>query len=334
MSFGDFPVSPMPAQPQPTTAARLATDAATARRIVDLVAESFDAYEVVAGASEDGAGRWIVAIHFRAAPDETVVRALVALAAGAGAADALTFETTGPKHWVKASLEGLTPVTAGRFVVHTAHHRAHVPANRIGIEIEASLAFGTGHHASTRGCLLALDRIATRQRARSRGRSTLARLSRGSILKRRPRGVLDVGTGTGVLAIAAARALRQPVLASDFDPIAVAIARDNVRLNRAASLVKIVQADGLAARELRRHTPYELVLANIVLGPLQRLAGPIARAIAPDARVVLSGLLREQATAAVASYRSHGLLLERRVPLDGWVTLVLRRAVAGPRSAP
>jgi len=332
----------MPAQPQPTTAARLATDAATARRIVDLIAESLDAYEAVAGASEDGAGRWIVAIHFRAAPDETAVRALVALAAGASAADALTFETSAPQDWVKASLEGLTPVTAGRFVVHTAHHRAHVPANRIGIEIEASLAFGTGHHASTRGCLLALDRIANRQRARpicspapaKRRPKRAARPSPGSVLKRRPPGVRDIGTGTGVLAIAAARALRRPVLASDIDPIAVAIARDNVRRNRAASLVEVVQADGLAARELRRHAFYDLVLANIVLGPLQRLAGPMVRTIAPGARVVLSGLLREQATAAIATYRSHGLLLEQRIPLDGWVTLVLRRAVAAPRSAP
>src|SRR5262245_29753054 len=131
-------------EPEATAVARLATDPVSARRITDLVAESFDALEAAAGASEDGAGRWTVAIHFRAPPNQTAVRALVALAAGAEVANALMFETMAPRDWVKASLEGLTPVTVGRFVVHTPHYRTHVPPNRIGIEIEASLAFGTG----------------------------------------------------------------------------------------------------------------------------------------------------------------------------------------------
>jgi len=285
-----------------STAARLATDAATARRLIDVVADSFDQLTTAVGASEDGPDRWTVAIHFRDPPNETAVRALIGLAAGPDAANALVFETTAARDWVKASLEGLTPVDAGRFVVHGSHDRGRVAANRIAIEIEAGLAFGTGHHATTRGCLLALDRIVKRAR---------------------PKRILDVGTGTGVLAIAAARVLRRSVVASDIDPVAVRIARDNARLNRVGACVDIVRAAGLGTRRLRGR--YDLVLANILLAPLQRMATPVARIVAPKGWVVLSGLLRSQASAALAAYRMRGFVLEQRIPLDGWITLVLRR---------
>jgi ribosomal protein L11 methyltransferase len=135
--------------------------------------------------------------------------------------------------------------------------------------------------------------------------------------------ILDVGTGSGVLAIAAARALRAPVLASDIDPSAVAIAKSNAHLNRAA--VEIIHAKGVEARRIRRRRPFDLVLANILLNPLQRMAAPLARLAAPNGRVVLSGLLPAQANAALAAYRAQGLALERRIVLDGWATLVLRR---------
>src|SRR5262245_57350862 len=153
---------------QSTTIARLAADEATAHRIIDLVTESYDPLAAVAGISEDGPGRWAVAIHFRDPPNETAVRALVALSAGPDAANKLWFETTTHKDWVKASHEGLKPFEAGRFVVHTPHYRARSPLNLIAIEIEASLAFGTGHHGTTRGCLLALDRIVKREKKRRR----------------------------------------------------------------------------------------------------------------------------------------------------------------------
>jgi ribosomal protein L11 methyltransferase len=178
-----------------------------------------------------------------------------------------------------------------------------VRLNRIGIEIGTAFAFGTGHHGTTRGCLLALNHL---------------------LKARRPLRVLDVGTGTGVLAIAAARALRRPVLASDIDGRAAGVARENVRRNRAGG-VTVVHAAGLGTRRFRDHGPFDLVLANILLGPLQRMASPMARLLAPGARVVLSGLLTAQASAALAAYRHEGLMLERRVVLDGWSTLVLRR---------
>ena len=240
--------------------AKLSTGEATARRIADRLAESFDSPAAVASAYADAGGCWTVAVHFRDPPNETAVRALVALVADAQAANALVFERIAATDWVKASLAGLAPVAAGRFVVHGAHDRARVPVNRIGIEIEAALAFGTGHHGTTRGCLIALDRVAKEWNGRRR-RKTPPRTTFGGIADalhrrdlgrrpkaayalpfqgrekkiqaRRPRNILDVGTGSGVLAIAAARALRAPVLASDIDIRALHAARDNARRNRA-----------------------------------------------------------------------------------------------------
>ena len=145
--------------------------------------------------------------------------------------------------------------------------------------------------------------------------------------------VLDVGTGSGVLAIAAARALRTPVLASDIDIRAVKIARENARRNRAGAFVQVMHAGGLAARRFRARAPFTLVFANILLAPLRRLATPMARLVAPGGRVVLSGLLVAQASAALAAYRTRGLTLERRIPLEGWVTLVLRRPARRPAVA-
>jgi ribosomal protein L11 methyltransferase len=311
---------------QSTTIARLAADEATAHRIIDLVTESYDPLAAVAGVSEDGPGRWAVAIHFRDPPNETAVRALVALSAGPDAANKLWFETTTPKDWVKASHEGLKPIEAGRFVVHTPHYRGHAPLNRIAIEIEASLAFGTGHHGTTRGCLLALDRIVKSRRPP--WQRSLSRLSRTDPARRGT--ILDIGTGTGVLAIAAARALHCRVVASDIDPVAVRVARANVRLNRAGGMVELMSADGLGVRRLTgRH---DLILANILLAPLQRLATPISRNLAPGGRVVLSGLLRGQAVAALAPYIARGLILKERIPLEGWMTLVLKRKAARHRA--
>jgi ribosomal protein L11 methyltransferase len=287
---------------KPTVVGLLETGEQSARQVVDLVAESLPAEDLAVSRVDIGAGRWRVAMHFRVAPDENLIRTLTAAAAGNPAAKALRFERVAAKDWVRESLAGLAPVTAGRFIVHGAHDRARIPLNRIGIEIEAALAFGTGHHGTTRGCLLALDWLCK------------------SLPRRR---ILDLGTGSGVLAIAAARAWRRPVLATDIDGDAVCAARANAALNRAGSFVEVIKADGVTAPKLRERAPYDLVLANILLRPLQRLAAPLIRLTAPDGRIVLSGLLASQANAAIAAYRS--LALERRIDLDGWTTLVLVR---------
>ncbi len=290
-----------------TAVARLATDGRTARRLADALSETFDAGDAAVAAFERGADTWMVEIYFEQAPDQAALRALVGDLAGAAVSDGLVFETVAARDWVAASLEGLQPVEAGRFFIHGAHHRSRVPPNRIGIEIEAALAFGTGHHGTTRACLLALDRIVRRRRFRR---------------------TLDVGTGTGVLAIAAARSQRRPVMASDIDAMSVRLARQNARLNHAAPFIEILEARGLVHRGFRAWAPFDLIFANILLGPLRLLARPIGRLVAPGGHVVLSGLLPSQANAAFAAYRAHGLVLERRIILDGWATLVLMRPAA------
>jgi ribosomal protein L11 methyltransferase len=202
-------------------------------------------------------------------------------------------------------------VRAGRFLVHGAHDRSKLRANDIGIEIEAALAFGTGHHGTTRGCLQAFADLAKRRRFQR---------------------VLDVGTGSGILAIAAARLLRARITASDIDGRAIETARGNARINRAAPLLAFVSASGATARAITSAAPYQLIFANILLGALTRLAAPLCRLTAPDARIVLSGLLPSHANATLAIYRAQGLALEKRLTLDGWVTLVMHRKTKPPRA--
>jgi ribosomal protein L11 methyltransferase len=284
--------------------ARMELDRASGERILSALDEAVDPERTACSLFETAPGRWTLSVHFRESADAAVLRPVVESVMGPGAGGDLAIETIAEVDWVAESLAGLAPVPAGRFIVHGAHDRARVPVNRIGVEIEAALAFGTGHHGTTRGCLLALD---------------------GLLTARQPRRILDIGTGTGVLAIAAARTLHRPVLASDIDARAVATARTNARLNRAGPLVEAVRATGLEHPRIRQRAPFDLVLANILLGPLQRLARPIGHILAPRARVILSGVLATQANAALAAYRRQGLTLERRIPLDEWVTLVLRR---------
>jgi ribosomal protein L11 methyltransferase len=333
-----------------TVLAHLETNEQAAHRIADGLAERFDAQALAVSLFDAGRGRWQVAIHFRGRIDQDAVRAAVGAAAGKKAARALGFARVEATDWVRQSLAGLAPVAAGRFIVHGAHDRARIPVNRIGIEIEAALAFGTGHHGTTRGCLLALDRLCKacpvqrHPRVRATGASRRmpaaalrgsSRSSRGSHLRVTDRWktlrILDVGTGSGVLAIAAARALRRRVLATDIDAGAVAAARANIRLNRAGAMVTLVTAEGVGARQIRAGAPFDLIFANILLAPLQRMAAPLCRLAAPNAHVVLSGILPAQANAVIASYRP--LALARRIDIDGWSTLVFTRRSVPPPTA-
>jgi ribosomal protein L11 methyltransferase len=204
--------------------------------------------------------------------------------------------------WLALALSGLPPVRAGRFFVFGAHDRGRIPANAVGLRIEAGAAFGTGHHGTTTGCLVAYDGLLKAQR--------FAR-------------VLDVGTGTGVLAIAAMRTGSRHAVGTDIDAVSVRIARENARLNHARA--RFVRADGLAHRRVAEAAPYDLVFANILARPLVRLAPGIRRALKPGGTAILSGLLRGQQRFVFAAYLGRGFRLKRRVLRDAWATLVLQR---------
>jgi ribosomal protein L11 methyltransferase len=276
-----------------------------AMRVVDLLTESFFEGQAAIAAFERPDGRWDITVHFADPPDQAQIRGLVGIAAGNEVARDIAFDTVETKDWVKATLEELVPVHAGRFIVHGRHDREKIAPNKLGIEIEAALAFGTGHHGTTRGCLLLLD----------------------SVLKARPpKRVLDLGTGTGVLAIATAKALRRRVLASDIDPLSVRVAADNARLNGVGDLVETVCATGFSAPQFAGRGPFDLVLANILANPLRQMATPMASHLAPSTLVILSGLLPHQAQGVIAAYRARGLVLKRHLQIEGWSSLLLRRA--------
>jgi ribosomal protein L11 methyltransferase len=271
--------------------------------VVDRLTESFFEGQAAIAAFEGPGGHWGITVHFTEAPDQNSIRDLVGVAAGDEVAGEITFDTVEAKDWVKATLEELVPVRAGRFIVHGGHDRARIAPNKLGIEIEAALAFGTGHHGTTRGCLLLLDQL---------------------LKAHVPRRVLDLGTGTGVLAIAAARALHRHVLASDIDPLSVQVARDNGRLNQVGHLVESIRATGFSAAQFAARRPFDLVLANILANPLRELATPMSRHLAPSALVVLSGLLPHQAQGVIAAYRARGLVLVRHIQIEGWSSLLMR----------
>jgi ribosomal protein L11 methyltransferase len=288
---------------------RLVTDKARATRLVDVIGELFDPTETAASAFEMGEAEeavkpWLLEIFFAFEPDEPAVREMIAAATDPPTARAVRFTTIGAQDWVKASLAGLPPVRAGRFVVHGSHDRNEVRPHEIGIEIEAALAFGTGHHGTTRGCLLLLD---------------------AELKRRYPSRILDVGTGTGVLAIAAALLMHRRIEAGDIDPVATATARSNAIFNRAGAYLRPVTARGLDHPDLQRGGPYDLVLANILQRPLMKLAPSISRRAARHGALILSGLLGPDVPGVVSAYRAQGYGLVRQIVLEGWSALLMRR---------
>jgi ribosomal protein L11 methyltransferase len=248
--------------------------------------------------SETALNSWQIAIYFEDEPDAAERAALARLGGKQFAINPLP-----DADWVAKSLEGLAPVRAGRFLVHGGHDRGKVRANDLAIEIEAGLAFGTGHHGTTTGCLLAIERVANARPIRN---------------------ALDVGTGSGVLATAIAKRVHCAVLASDMDPVAVQVARRNVRLNGAARLVRTVTAAGLNHPEIEARVPYDLIVANILAGPLVALAPAIRKHLARGGTVILSGLLTEQGRRVAATYRGQGIVSEATIVRGEWTTLILR----------
>ena len=295
--------------------ASIEAPASPAMRIAEALEEAIDPAPVAVGLFERGAGRFEVFAHYQAPPQRDALLALIAQAAGGDGLGPLRIEAVPPADWVTLSQGQRGKIEAGRFLIHGSHDRT-VARRLLAIEIDAGQAFGTAHHASTRGCLLALD---------------------DHLKRHRPRLVIDIGTGTGILAIAAAKTLGAKTLgaktlgtksvrliASDSDPIAAATAAANARKNGVSSMIGVVAADGFAHPRLRL-SKADLVLANLLEGALYALAPSLARHVAPGGAAILSGLTETQARGIEARTRAHGFTMEKRIVLDGWATLVIIR---------
>ena len=289
---------------------RVTLDEARARAVADLLVESFEPAEAASTAFETevawpGGGKaWAVEVYFGFEPDQESLRELVAAAAGDDAAALVEFGLTEKQDWVANSLAGLKPVRAGRFLIHGAHDRDRVGASDIGVEIEAGLAFGTGHHGTTRGCLMHFDWL---------------------LKRRRPHAVLDVGCGAGVLAIAAARVLRRKVWLGDIDPVAVEVANENAALNGVGAHAKALVSRGVEHLALREGGPYDLVFANILAKPLRLLAPSLTRVMTRDGEAIVSGLLLADVAGVLSAWGAQGFYLKERIELEGWASLRLGR---------
>lgn len=287
-----------------STLLRFVGDASRARTVADLIVETYDPAETAACVFEDEkTGQWTAEVFFQDPPDEDELRELIESVVGAEVARAIAFSAIEERDWVENALAGLQPVRAGRILVHGSHDRARLSANDVGVEIEAALAFGTGHHGTTLGCLLAMVEV---------------------LKRRRPRHALDVGTGTGVLAIACAKLLRQSVDCGDIDAVSVATARANALANGAGPYVRPLLATGVRHEALRGRR-FDLIFANILAKPLRLLAPSLARVAAPGAELILSGLLARDVPGVLTAYRAQGFRLRRRRDIDGWATLLLSR---------
>ncbi|MFD0860174.1 50S ribosomal protein L11 methyltransferase [Roseovarius aquimarinus] len=252
---------------------------------------------------EDGSGTWEVGGYFEEAPD---VIGLALLAEVHGARPFAISEVP-ETDWVAHVKRELTPVVAGRFFVYGSHDADKVPEKAEPLLIEAAMAFGTGHHGTTQGCLRALDRLAEAGAPH--------------------RSVVDIGCGTAVLAMGAARVWPGTMLASDIDPVAVDVARVNVAANDLEGRVRCIVATGLDHPDLAAAAPFDLVFANILKGPLIDLAPGMTAAMAPGGHAILSGILNEQAEEVIEVYQRCGNSLVHREVIGDWTTLTLQKIV-------
>lgn len=288
----------------PAVQVRLVAEGPESERIERLLGEAFEieGYPVTREETVPYSEIWSVDTLVFDAESEDEAAELVREALGDDVFELTTTVLDLDANWIAMSEEIRHPVVAGRFFVHGSHDRHRRPPSGVSIEIDAEMAFGTGHHATTWCCLVALDRLLKARRFA------------------RP---LDLGTGTAVLAVAIARVLRVPVIATDIDPVAVAIAAENARLNGVGAEVRCIVADGMTSRFLAEEAPYDLVVANILARPLTKLAYPVASALARRSVVVLSGLRTIERQMVLAAWAKQGLRLAFEVERDGWLALVL-----------
>lgn len=280
-------------------------DARTAGALSDLLQTLDPAPEAQSIFRDEPTGGWRLDAYYDTVPaPAAIIAAAKSLLPSLSDAD-ITLAPVPDENWVAVSQAALPPVAAGPFLVHGSHDRMAVRGKRYAIEIEAGEAFGTAHHASTRGCLLAFDRLARRRSFRR---------------------VLDLGCGSGVLGIAAAMRCRSAsVIATDIDAIAIDVARVNARLNGVAAQLRLRVATGIDHELLRGNRRFDLVFANILAEPLIALAPRLSRIVAPGGYVILSGLLNSEKRAVRAAYIASGLTAENAMSLNGWSVLTLRR---------
>ncbi len=269
--------------------------------------------------ADEARGIWRVeGVRDMGAGDDGLQDALAIAAVVTGVTATLGREATAAEGWLARTYDAFPEQLVGRrFAIRGTHHAGGSPAGRLALTLDAGLAFGSGEHGSTRGCLRALEIVA----------------------RRRPRRILDLGTGSGILAMAAAKLLHRRVLATDIEPWSVRVTRQNAAMNGVAHLVRAVLANGWQGRSVQAGRPYDLVLANILARPLCRMARDLGLALAPGGTAILSGLLASQARMVLAAHRRQGLWLQAVLREGGWTTLVMQKSGrevvgAAPASSP
>jgi ribosomal protein L11 methyltransferase len=283
----------------------IATRPASTRLFAALEAEfEDDGLPIAIMELDEDAGTDEISVYADAGTTQEVERRILAIAARHDLSPSLEQEVLPDIDWVTKSLEGLKPVRAGRFLVHGSHDRDRRRTGDIGIEIDAGLAFGTGHHGTTAGCLEVLTQVVRRES---------------------PRNALDLGTGSAVLAIALAKVARIRVLATDIDAVATAVAKENVRLNAVSAYVETATAAGFQNPVFARRGPFDLIVANILARPIMKLAPQMAAHLLPGGSLVLSGILDRQRDAVVAAYAGQRFRHVRTLHREGWVTIHLKR---------
>ena len=277
-----------------------------AQAMADAIDEHFaiEAMAVTVNETDEVNNLWNTVAYFETAHAAELARDTLAIT---GAEIALVPDVD----WVRKSLEGLPPVVAGRFYLHGSHDRASRRSGGHSFEIDAGTAFGTGHHGTTAGCLQALDTILKYQN---------------------PRRILDLGCGTGVLALAAARSTACVVLATDIDPEAVRVTKLNATLNALGPRVRALTAAGLHHPAIRQSGPYDLIFANILAKPLAALAHGLSKLLSPRGKIILSGLTSNQLRWIAACYRQHGLVPVQTIRIDNWVALVVQKPSCAPKT--
>lgn len=274
----------------------------TATDVLDILSDVFGEEDFAIATTEVDEKRdiWEASVYMMADEEEMVRERMAAALAEPYPALAIEREVIPDVDWIAKSLEGLKPVRAGRFIVHGSHDRDKVRENDIAIEIDAGQAFGTGHHGTTAGCLEVIDKV---------------------LRARTVKNALDLGTGSGVLAIAVRKVRKIPVLATDIDPVAVQVARDNVRRNGIASGIRVETAPGFHSSAFREEGPFDLIIANILAKPLMKMAPELGNHLTAGGSVILSGILAAQRWKVIAAYKGAGMRHLSTIWRNGWVTM-------------